>query len=273
MIPVFSVIIPCYNDGKYLPDALQSLKACDSKLFEIIIVNDGSKDENTLLYLKQLESEGYNIIHQKNKGLSGARNTGINAAKGRYIVPLDSDNKIRNDYFVLAKQIFESDESVSVVYGRPQHFGANSETPEVGSFNLQRLILGNYIDACAIYKKEVWQRAGGYDEQMRLGLEDWEFWLRLAFMGCKFKFIDQVVFDYRVRPDSMARTDTTNKYNTIIEYVENKHKEFMSLDAVRDYFKHKYKRKFLAFIFKSFLSFEFPGLFEELKKKGFIRKM
>lgn len=273
MKPLFSVIIPCFNDGKYLPDALASLKNCDAELFETIIVNDGSKDEHTLKFLSSLEAEGYQIIHQENKGLSGARNTGIKSAQGKYIVPLDSDNKIRNEYLIAAKKIFETENDISVVYGRPQHFGANNEIPLVGEFNLQRLMLGNYIDACGIYKKEAWQSVGGYDEQMRLGLEDWEFWLRLAFRGHKFKFVNEVLFDYRVRPDSMVRTDTTNRYNSIIDYVEKKHPAFMSFDAIRGYFRLKYRDNFTAYIIKSLFYFTSPKVFDYLLKKDFIRKL
>lgn len=273
MTPLFSIIIPCYNDGKYLPDAIESLKSCDASLFELIIVNDGSKDEATITYLKQLEIEGYTVIHQQNKGLSGARNTGISKSNGKYIVPLDSDNKLRPEYLLRAKTVLENDENIAVVYGRPQHFGANSEVPQVGYFNLQRLMLGNYIDACAIYRKAVWEQAGGYDEQMRLGLEDWEFWLRLAFNGYKFHFINEVLFDYRVRPDSMARTDTTDRYNSIVSYVEEKHKYFMSFDAVSTYFRIKYKGNYIIFMLKMLLYMKFHKLFDIIMKKGFIRKL
>lgn len=273
MTPLFSIIIPCYNDGKYLPDAIGSLRNFTSSLFEVIIVNDGSKDEATLAYLKQLEIDGYTIIHQQNKGLSGARNTGISKSKGKYIVPLDSDNKLRPEYLLRAKAILENDENIAVVYGRPQHFGANTETPLVGDFNLQRLMLGNYIDACAIYRKSVWEKVGGYDEQMRLGLEDWEFWLRLAFAGYKFHFINDVLFDYRVRPDSMARTDTTDRYNSIVSYVENKHSYFMSFDAVSSHLKMKYKRNYIIFIIKMLLYMKFSSLFDIIVRKGFIRKL
>lgn len=273
MTPLFSIIIPCYNDGKYLPDAIESLRNCEASLFELIIVNDGSKDEATITYLKKLEIEGYKVIHQQNKGLSGARNKGISKSNGKYIVPLDSDNKLRPEYLLRAKTILEHDENIAVVYGRPQHFGANSEVPYVGDFNLQRLMLGNYIDACAIYRKSVWEKTGGYDEQMRLGLEDWEFWLRIAFNGYKFQFINEVLFDYRVRPDSMARTDTKDRYNFIVSYVEQKHKYFMSFDAISAYIKIKYKDNYIVFIIKTLLFMKFHKLFDIIIRKGFIRKL
>ena len=147
-IPRISVVIPCYNQGHYIDDALNSLQNCDNRLFEIIIVNDGSEDDFTRRRLSELESEGYIVINQENKGLSAARNTGIEKAKGDYILPLDADNKIRGDYFFKAIRIMDEDNSVAVVYGNAAFFGEKEGEWIVGDFNLQKLMICNYIDAC-----------------------------------------------------------------------------------------------------------------------------
>ncbi|HEY8916042.1 MAG TPA: glycosyltransferase family 2 protein, partial [Chitinophaga sp.] len=88
--PIVSIIIPCYNQGHFLQDALKSLAACDADLYELIIVNDGSTDAATNTYLRELSNQGYHVIFQENQGLGAARNTGIRAAKGRYLLPLDA---------------------------------------------------------------------------------------------------------------------------------------------------------------------------------------
>src|ERR1700730_11658859 len=93
-----SIIIPCYNQGHYLMEALDSIKGINPGLLEVIIVNDGSTDPYTNELCKNLESQGWQVIWQDNKGLSAARNVGIRQASGNYILPLDADNKIRTEY-------------------------------------------------------------------------------------------------------------------------------------------------------------------------------
>ena len=92
--PLISVVIPCYNDGKYLPETLGHLAKQTFRDFEIIIVNDGSTDPETLSILKNLESENTRVLHKENGRMSSARNHGVKHARGEYIAALDAD-----DYF------------------------------------------------------------------------------------------------------------------------------------------------------------------------------
>ncbi len=100
--PKISIIIPCYNMGDFIDEAIQSvLQYPKVELYEIVVINDGSDDPHTISKLKQLESEGIKIIHQENKGLGNARNTGIQVAQGDYILLLDADNKILPEYIIM----------------------------------------------------------------------------------------------------------------------------------------------------------------------------
>jgi glycosyltransferase involved in cell wall biosynthesis len=93
MYPVISIIIPCYNQGQYILDAISSVEQYpDNSVYEIIIINDGSTDEISITVLKSLEEKGYHVLNQNNQGLSMARNNGIAIAKGKYILPLDADS-------------------------------------------------------------------------------------------------------------------------------------------------------------------------------------
>jgi glycosyltransferase involved in cell wall biosynthesis len=140
MTPTISIIIPCYNQGIYLEEALQSVFQGDDKsIYEIIIVNDGSTDKNTLNILKELSAKGYTVINQPNKGLGAARNTGIREARGKYILPLDSDNKIRPEYIYEGIKLLNEDPLLDVVYGNAEYFGERAGIWESGEFNLQRL--------------------------------------------------------------------------------------------------------------------------------------
>ena len=92
--PLISIVIPCYNHGQYIDEAIISVEEYKNKDYEIIIINDGSTDNFTNIRLEELKEGGYNVIVQKNQGLGKTRNNGIKIANGKYILPLDADNKI-----------------------------------------------------------------------------------------------------------------------------------------------------------------------------------
>ena len=223
--PKISIVIPCYDHGKYIKEAIESVEAhADSGLYEIVIVNDGSKDPFTIDMMSSLESSGYHVIHQENKGLSCARNVGIESAKGEYILALDSDNKIRQDYITKGIEILGSNAQVGVVYGFSQYFGLESRIKMPPKYNIQRHLVYNFIDACAVFRKKAWEEAGGYDESMKLGYEDWEFWLSVYKHGWQFRRVPEVLFDYRVRPNSLVNVaKKPENHKKTIEYIRQKH--------------------------------------------------
>lgn len=227
-LPCVSVIIPCFNDGQYLRDAIGSVEKCDDELYEIIIVDDGSSDENTQRILFDLEQRGYRVIRQENQGLGASRNTGIRSSRGRYFLPLDADNIIHADYVKVGVSILDKQPDVAVVYGNREFFGEKIVGPQchvVGELDLQKLAIWNYIDACAVIRKEAWEQCGGYDVNMpHQGWEDWELWLNLASRGWKFYYEDRVMFSYRLRGDSLSASMLdTEKLNRVIEYLASKH--------------------------------------------------
>lgn len=203
-----SVVIPCFNHGEYILDAIASVEASGEVNYELIIINDGSTDAYTLSVLDKLRDRGYHVVDLENQGLANARNHGIAIASSRYILPLDSDNKIRPDY--MRKGIDKLDESpeIGIVYGDVEFFGETTGVWSLPDFDLYRLMTGNFIDACAVFRKQVWQDCGGYDPNMpdKLGYEDWDFWLSAAEKRWQFWHIAEVMFDYRTRSDSMVQT-------------------------------------------------------------------
>lgn len=230
MTPSISIVIPCFNQGLYLEEALQSIMQCEDKsIYEIVIVNDGSTDPNTLNILKDLSTKGYNIIDQPNKGLGAARNTGIRVAAGKYILPLDSDNKIKPEYIYEGIKLLDKDPSLDVVYSDAEYFGEKKGIWESGEFNLQRLMIENYIDACAVFRKLTWEKVGGYDEKMPImGYEDWDLWLRIAFQNGKFAYINQMLFYYRYLSKSMIHSVAKGKISVILGYMEKKHSNYLN---------------------------------------------
>jgi len=200
-----SVVIPCYNHGVMLREALASIEQVrNANLLEVIIVDDGSSEVETGKILNQAEKAGYSVVSQPNLGVGAARNTGIRLAKGEFILPLDSDNCLRDVYLNEGVSLLKENPDIGVVYADAQYFGERSDRLCASDFNLLSLIRMNFIDACALYRRHLWEELGGYDEKMPLmGVEDWDFWLRVASQGGRFFHVSKIGFDYRVRKDSM----------------------------------------------------------------------
>lgn len=200
-----SIVIPCYNHGAMLREALASVKEVrNENLLEVIIVDDGSSEPDSVRTLSEIAEAGYRVVAQSNRGPGAARNTGIRLAKGEFILPLDSDNRLRDVYLNEGVSLLRRNPSVGVVYAEAEFFGERSGRWYVPDFNLLSLIRMNFIDACALYRKRLWEEVGGYDEQVIcMGVEDWDFWLRLAARGARFVHVPKIAFDYRVQSDSM----------------------------------------------------------------------
>ena len=272
MTPIISIIIPCYNQGGFLDEALQSVFQCsDNSIYEIIVVNDGSTETNTLNILKNLSAKGYNVINQSNKGLGAARNSGIRAAAGKYILPLDSDNKIKPEYIYEGIKLLDTDPLLDVVYGNAEYFGEKSGVWESGEFNLQRLMIENYIDACAIFRKSTCEKIGGYDEKMPvMGYEDWDLWLRMAFQNRKFRYVNKVLFYYRYSSKSMIHSVQKGKLSMIFEYMEKKHSGYLNrvyLNRLILFKTSKHKRLVFYVLMKSL----FPRVGNLLRKAGVMK--
>jgi glycosyltransferase involved in cell wall biosynthesis len=235
--PKVSVVIPCYNSGQFLPDALSSIKEYPhADLYEVIIVNDGSDDQRTLALLQSLrDTEEYIIIDQPNKGPAAARNTGIKNARGKYILFLDSDNKIRPASFEKGITILDSRSEVGIVHGNAEFFGDTTETRFKGrAFELISIFENNYIDMCAMIRKQVWQDVGGLDEnRILIGHEDWDFWIRIGNTPWQFYYLDEVVFDYRVRNNSLIKQVTEGeKLQNLLNYTYAKNINILIKKAV-----------------------------------------
>jgi glycosyltransferase involved in cell wall biosynthesis len=203
-----SVVIPCFNHGEFLSQAVTSVTDIKRNDIEIIVVDDGSTDDRTNREMRILIDKGINVIRQENKGLAAARNAGISVSKGRYILPLDADNRLRPGYVEHGVRVLEANPRVGVVYGDAEYIGAGTGLWHVGPFERDRLLNSNFIDACAIYRRLLWEQNGGYDGTMPVqGEEDWDFWLSTLEHGWEFAYVPEVLFEYRITSGSMvART-------------------------------------------------------------------
>ena len=236
-----SVVIPCYNHGKFLKGAVQSVLRSRFTKYEIIVVNDGSTADLTLDILNEMEEKfqydgTVNFMHQENSGLAAARNNGIKMSKGEYILPLDADNRIRPDYLTKAVDVLDRHPEVGVVYAYAQTFGDQDPYEkffgnEKGlrrfqEFDGKRLLVNNFIDACSVLRKKVWEECNGYDGDMGvMGYEDWDLWIGAMEKGWKFHLIKEVLFEYYIDKNSMVSgCNIPENRRHLIKYICNKHR-------------------------------------------------
>ncbi len=188
-----------------LREALASIEQVrNENLLEVIVVDDGSSEVETTTILSQVEEAGYCVVPQPNRGLAAARNAGIRRAKGEFILPLGSDNRLRDAYLNEGVSLLKNNIRLGVVYADGEYFGERTGPWRAQEFNLLSMIRGNFIDACALFRKKLWEEVGGYDEQMPwTGWEEWDFWLRVAYRQGTFVHLPKVGFDHRVASESV----------------------------------------------------------------------
>tara|TARA_R110000850_G_scaffold149046_3_gene271539 strand:- start:1396 stop:2115 length:720 start_codon:yes stop_codon:yes gene_type:complete len=207
-------------------EAIESVINSNFDDVEIVVVNDGSTDPKTLEILDSLNYKEVLLISQSNKGPASARNAGVRAATGDIFLFLDSDNVILPQYIEKALSILSDNMAVGVVYSNPIFFGNTSSEdrfyPKIYSY--QELLLGNFIDMCSFVRRATFEEVGGFDEHRGLiGWEDWEIWLRVAQTDWQFHYLNEELFKYRIRKDSLMGLSNESKQNNMLEYIGQKH--------------------------------------------------
>lgn len=207
-----SIIVPTYNQAQYIEECIESVLDQSQSPYEIIVVNDGSTDD-TLEKLKRFP--GVKVINQVNKGLASARNTGIMNAKGDWILPLDSDDKLRYNAIERLNEITKSTRA-DVVGLSFETFGLIKAPvilmPDPG---IEDFATGNRIGYCSLIRRDVLLEVGGYSPKMTYGYEDFHLWFNLLTRGKKIETISEVLWYYRRKPNSM------------IDEAQSRHKELM----------------------------------------------
>ena len=218
-LPKISVIIPMYSYAQYLDEAIQSVLNQSYPAHEIICVSDGAKDNSVEVASKY----PVKIIEKENGGLASARNAGIKVATGDYIISFDSDDIMRPDCLLEHAKLAEEN---TVVTCGLMAFGDESYTARPEKATLEILLKRNCIYSNSLFPKKLWREVGGFDESetMRLGLEDWEFWIRCASHGAQFKTSDYVGLLWRRHPNAMSNASANPNWNKLMAYFKEKHK-------------------------------------------------
>lgn len=192
-----SVIIPCYNHGEYLIEAVESVLASAYDSFEIIVVDDGSDDLYTLKLLADFSMAKTTLIRQENQGPSAARNKAISCAQGKYILPLDADDKINPLFIEKGAHVLDCNPDIKIVGHQSALFGSEEGRWALPSYSFPYILVQNTLPCACMFRKKDWEAVGGYNQNMVYGCEDWDFWLSLLETGGEVYQFDDVMLYYR----------------------------------------------------------------------------
>jgi len=230
-----SIIVPCYNQSHFLNESLQSVLDQTYVDWECIIVNDGSRDNTESIAEQWCEKDNrFSYLYKENGGLSSARNAGITKSDGEFILPLDADDYIQKDYLSKLVPKLYQDDSLAIVSCYSEFFKKSLNNiifelkPEGTTYHY--LLYVNQLIATSLFRKICWEEVGGYDETMKKGFEDWEFWIAITKRGWKYKVIEEFLFYYRKSKKSMLVDTLNNHAESNKEYIYKKHREIYIKD-------------------------------------------
>lgn len=210
--PLVSVIVPAYNVTEFIGEALDSILAQTFTDYEVIVVNDGSPDTEALERVLAPYMSRIVYIKQENRGVSGARNTGIKAARGSLVAFLDADDTWLPNYLEVQVARIQADPTIDVLYPNVMMFGGASENgeefmtacPSSGEVTFERLLSQECnVSNCSIARRDALIRAGLFDESLR-SAEDFDLWLRVIKQGGRIAYHRDVLARYRRRSGSLT---------------------------------------------------------------------
>lgn len=231
MTPAVSVIVPCHNGGRFLDGLVASLRQQTFQDFEIVIVNNGSTEQDTLDTLARLELVA-RVVHQENRYLPGARNRGFAEARADIVLPLDCDDRLEPEFLAeTLSALRAAPQDVGFVFTHMRLTGSVEGILATHCNRFDQLFL-NHMAYCLLTRKSAWQKIGGYDETMRDGTEDWEFNIRLIKAGFGWVEVPKPLFLYTVRADGMLLSKSARMHATIWRRIRDRNPELYRLSEL-----------------------------------------
>jgi glycosyltransferase involved in cell wall biosynthesis len=262
IIPLVSVIVPCYNSGDTLFRTIDSVLKQTWKNIELIIVNDGSTDRSTVELLDSFSHKPNITVHsQINKGLASARNSGIRLSKGDYILPLDSDDWLDADAIKIMLETCKQGDSSSIVFSDIKLEGARKGIKKTHCNPFEQLF-SNQLPYSLLLPIEVINKINGYDEDLINGLEDWDLNIRLLLNKKNFLKTDKPIFHYWVNTKGMFQAVTSKKFGYIFGHIREKYSETYKITNLLKTMKYSRKissnRMLLVYLIQNFIYSIFP---------------
>jgi glycosyltransferase involved in cell wall biosynthesis len=203
--PRVSVIIPCYNQGEFLDEAVGSVLAQTFDDFEIIVVDDGSTEEATQAILANYRRPKTRVVRAQHQGLAATRNLAISESSGAYLCALDADDRLDASFLAKTAAVLDRDPSVTFVSTWLRTFGDETWDWTPARCDLPALLSEDTVLTASLVRRDAVLAVGGYDTAMPVqGDEDWDLWLTLVERGYTGVILPEVLFHYRRRAGSMS---------------------------------------------------------------------
>ncbi|HET7117474.1 MAG TPA: glycosyltransferase family A protein [Hanamia sp.] len=273
--PIVSVIVPCYNYAHFLPEALDSVLAQTYPHWECIIINDGSPDNTEEVAMKYCKKDSrIKYFYKENGGHSSARNFGIRMSVGKYILPLDADDRISNIYLEKAVAILETETDVKSVTGEVQLFGNADSRLKMPGYDLRSFLIVNYITISSLFRRSDYDSTKGFDETM-LVFEDWDLFISLLANGGTVKELPFTCLFYRKKEVSMFHSGLTDKkrvYKDLLKLYNNHSDTYQEyFDSPIELIQENEKMKRVINNYQQTNTYRMGLLFNKIKKR-FLRK-
>jgi len=202
-----AVVIPCFNSGRFLEDALGSVLRQSRRAAEVVVVDDGSTNIYTRQLLTSLEYPETRIVRTSNRGLSAARNHGIRLTTADYLVTLDADDRLHPEYLAKTAARLDANPALGFVSTAIRAFGEASWVWTPPACTVVNGLVRGAAHPASMVRRQVWQAVGGFDESPAFlkGGGDLDFWLSAMELGVHGEVIVEPLLEYRVRATSMRQ--------------------------------------------------------------------
>jgi len=221
--PRVAVVVPCFNSGKFLVEAIESAAP---EADELVIVDDESTDTGTLGLLGELERKGYQVIRRRNGGPAAARMTGVAATTSPYIFPLDSDDRLESGALLELADALDANPSAGAAWGDLRTFGLTDyRIPSVPALDPWFVTYANLLPLASLYRRDALMAVGGW--QLPGIFEDWDTWMALAERRFTGIYIPRVVYCYRRQRESLMST-SIGRYGDVYAVLRQRHQKLFS---------------------------------------------
>ena len=224
-----SVVIPCFNSHALIVRTVQSVREQTHAVHEIIVVDDGSTNPETIAALDALGPDVH-LLRQENRGLPAARNAGIAATTGEFVLPLDSDDWLGSEAIERLVEALAADPEAVFAFADMTMEG-ELEGVLAKHFNYFEQLFFNQLPYCLMYRKRTWEALGGYDASMRQGYEDWDYNIRLGRIGPGVR-VPEPLFHYRIAAGGMLLAISNRRHIELWNSIRSKNRDLYRLRSL-----------------------------------------
>ena len=233
---LISAVIPAFNPTAFVEETIESIQRQTHAHKEILLVDDGTHKAESKELIARIEASNtpnLRVVHQENRGLAGARNTGFRHARGQYVVPVDADDRLDPEMMAVCLAELKAHPEAGFCYFDYRVFGDVNYIERPGEYNFYRLLEENFMSCCIFVARPVWEAIGGYDEWHRWGYEDWSFFLNLGKHGYFGRYVQRPLFEYRTHGRGLHYIGL-ERHDTNWAHMIERHPEVLSAEGRLD---------------------------------------